>query len=100
SYYQNDPVYGISGSITVSPTWTVGAAGDTDADGIPDAWEIAYGLNPNDPADAALDRDGDGMKNLQEYLAGTNPTNALSRLALTLLPAPTNLLQFQFSAVS
>jgi len=40
------------------------------------------------------------MKNLQEYLAGTNPTNALSRLALTILPAPTNLLQFQFSAVS
>src|SRR5262249_8613488 len=25
---------------------------DTDADGIPDSWETAHGLNPNDPNDA------------------------------------------------
>jgi hypothetical protein len=32
---------------------------DTDKDGIPDAWETARGLNPNDPADAAkLDKSG------------------------------------------
>ncbi len=46
---------------------------DSDGDGMPDAWEIANGLNPYDPTDAALDPDGDGLTNLQEYLLGTNP---------------------------
>lgn len=46
---------------------------DTDGDGIPDAWEIAHGLNPNDPSDADQDLDGDGASNLAEYLAGTDP---------------------------
>ncbi len=41
---------------------------DSDNDGIPDAWEIAHGLNPNDAADANLDRDGDGYTNIEEYL--------------------------------
>ena len=51
---------------------------DTDGDGIPDAWEIANGMNPADAADAALDSDGDGASNYLEYIAGTNPQNAAS----------------------
>lgn len=47
--------------------------GDTDGDGMPDAWERAYGLNPDSVADAALDPDGDSLSNLAEYHAGTNP---------------------------
>ena len=57
--------------------------GDSDGDGLPDAWEIANGLNPYDPADASADSDGDGMTNLQEYLAGTNPQDASSVLRIT-----------------
>jgi hypothetical protein len=47
---------------------------DTDGDGMPDWWEIKYGLDPNDPSDAAKDKDGDGYTNLEEYLNGTDPT--------------------------
>ncbi|HEY5791709.1 MAG TPA: DUF1800 family protein [Chthoniobacterales bacterium] len=46
---------------------------DTDGDGMPDAWEIDYGLDPDSAADGGLDTDGDGQTNLQEYQAGTNP---------------------------
>ena len=44
------------------------ASADTDHDGIPDDWEIAHGLDPNDPADGNLDLNGDGYTNLEKYL--------------------------------
>lgn len=47
---------------------------DTDGDGIPDAWEDAYGMNSSDPDDAWDDPDGDGRDNLQEYRDNTDPT--------------------------
>jgi len=46
---------------------------DADGDGMPNAWEIAHGLNPLDASDASGDPDGDGISNLQEYLNGTDP---------------------------
>jgi hypothetical protein len=53
---------------------------DSDGDGLPDWWEIAYGTNPF-VADAELDPDHDGFTNKQEYAAGTKPLDPLSRLA-------------------
>ncbi len=41
---------------------------DTDGDGIPDAWEIMHGLDPNNPNDAKLDFDNDGYINLVEFI--------------------------------
>ena len=43
---------------------------DSDGDGMPDAWEKANGLNPNDPSDAVKDCNGDGYTNIEKYING------------------------------
>ena len=50
---------------------------DSDLDGMPDAWEILYGLDPNDPSDAGSDRDNDGVTALDEFFAGTIPSGSI-----------------------
>ena len=36
-------------------------ANDSDADGMPDGWEVVHGLDPTDPWDALYDNDADGL---------------------------------------
>ena len=50
---------------------TVALSADDDSDGLPNDFEIANGLNPNDPNDAEKDSDGDGLTNVQEFNNGT-----------------------------
>ena len=53
-------------------------AADSDGDGLPDSYELANGLDRDNPNDAGEDPDGDRTTNWQEYLAGTNPQNSNS----------------------
>ena len=81
---------------------------DSDGDSIPDAWELANGLNPASAADATSDTDADGQSARAEYLAGSDPRNAGSvftwqqifpgtdRFAVNVFPGRT--LRFQSSA--
>lgn len=82
---------GVSFSLTASNVTNAVVAGpaagvilphDSDGDGLPDYWELQYGLNPNDAADALADNDNDGVSNFEEYRFGTNPNDAGSRFSL------------------
>ena len=79
---KNKPVQLANGDI-LSPTSTEGDGGwpeykgtpykDSDGDGMPDDWEKAHDLNPNDASDASSDLNGDGYTNIEKYLYGLNP---------------------------
>ena len=67
---------GYSDDIDIFPLNNLYSA-DSDEDGMPDAWELLYGLNPNDVSDATSDQDNDGVTALEEFLAGTIPSGSV-----------------------
>ena len=74
------------------------AALDTDNDGIPDAWEIANGLDPYRD-DATGDIDGDGISNLIEYqqtLQDVEPPSA--PVGLTAIAVSSNQINLSWNA--
>lgn len=81
---------------------TLGGGGDTDGDGIPDAWMTRYfghpSGKPEDLSTAKQDADDDGMTNLQEYLAGTDPRDPAS--ALRLIMATDTSVELSFTAAA
>ena len=73
---------------------------DTDADGLPDAWECETGLDAVATAKADGDEDGDGQNNLHEYLAGTHPLNAGSTFTLSVLSVAEDSVTVSFLAAA
>lgn len=67
---------------TASPNDIATAPKDADNDGLPDSWEVAFGLSPSDDGSVDPnngpdgDPDMDGLTNLEEFLAGLEPDNA------------------------
>lgn len=56
--------------------------GDRDTDGLPDAWEEQFGLDPDDPNGVngpTGDPDGDNVDNAHELTAGTHPRGFVQR---------------------
>jgi hypothetical protein len=73
--------------------------GDSDGDGIPDAWELANGLNPANALDGMMDSDGDGETNLAEFVAGTDPLSSGDALRAHLVTSGGNVV-IRFTAVA
>ena len=55
------------------PNYTGKPYADTDGDGLPDSWETAHGLNPNDVSDAVGDLNGDGYTHIEDFINGLDP---------------------------
>jgi hypothetical protein len=49
---------------------------DNDNDGISDAWELMFDLDPFNDSDANLDSDDDGFSNFEEYSSFGNPVDS------------------------
>jgi hypothetical protein len=55
--------------------WRIATPGDADEDGMPDDWEVQWGLDAQNPGDAWQDPDSDGLTNLEERGHATSPVD-------------------------
>ena len=94
--YGNDHINWTAGPPALGPS----GAGDHDSDGMPNSWEDANGLNPNNEDDAEEDADEDGFTNLQEYRAGTDPQDVQSFLQLGPIAVVPGALVIEFHAAA
>lgn len=76
SSYADEPLNWIAATPTPGASNAGGESLDSDNDGLPTAWEMLMGLNPNSAigVDGALgDFDNDGLTNFEEWRLGTHP---------------------------
>jgi len=85
--------------IPFSSPFALVSIADDDGDGLPNDWEEANDLDPDDPSDADEDFDMDGASNRDEYLAGTDPNDDASVLAITFIGVEGNDVVLRFPTV-
>lgn len=84
---------------TTESTTLFPRAPDNDGDHIPNAFEIANGLDPDWPLDAKGDLDGDGATNLVEFISGTDPTNANDLLRISTFDLQSTSVDLSWSSI-
>jgi len=94
--YGNEPTNWIAAAPT--PGQAAGT-GDSDHDGLPDAWEQEHGTFVF-ISDADADPDRDGLKNWEEYVSGTHPNDPTSTLRFRQILVDGGDVVLQFLAVS
>ena len=77
------PNAGELAAMLATPIATRPAGFDTDGDGMPDAWELQRGLNPNLATDGKLDYDNDQYTNVEEYINDLGAFPAPNAIAFT-----------------
>ncbi|MGX5175227.1 fibronectin type III domain-containing protein [Aliikangiella sp. IMCC44653] len=80
-YYAQVRLFNFSGDyidsdIVTFTTSSIDNISDSDADGLPDYWEVEHFLNPQDASDALNDQDNDGLSNREEFANLTDPNNS------------------------
>lgn len=95
--FANDPVNWQAALPTAGSANPAGPAVDLDADGLPDAWELAHALDPQNSGDADADSDHDGANNTHEHIAGTNPNDPNDYLRFTAVSVNHQVCQLEFA---
>lgn len=73
--YQKDSTqFGYEDAVWIDNVRFQGISDDRDKDGMPNGWELRYGLDPDNGFDALQDLDNDGFYNVDEYKMGADPT--------------------------